>query len=98
MSKPTASESRYMDAVARLGCVVCRNLGYGDSPAAIHHIREGQGTSQRAPNHLIIPLCGNHHQNGGKGVAIHADQRHFERLYGSELDLLDQTIGEVFNG
>jgi len=36
-----------------------------------------------------------HHTDGGPGVAFHAGQRSFESMYGSELDLLNQTIGEL---
>ena len=50
---------------------------------------------KRASDYLTIPLCPEHHQNGGKGVAIHAGQQAFEALYGSELDLLAQTIGDI---
>lgn len=91
----TAAEKRYMNKVACLGCVVCRNSGLGDTPANIHHIRTGQGKGQRASNYLIIPLCKIHHQDGGPGVAIHADRRRFEALHGTELELLSQTIGEI---
>lgn len=91
----TAAEKRYLDKVAGLGCVVCRNLGYGETPAAIHHIRTGQGMSQRAGNYLVLPLCAEHHQNGGYGVAIHAGQEAWEAMYGTEIELLDQVIGEV---
>jgi len=91
----TKAERKHMDRVAGLGCVVCRNQMYGASPATIHHIREGQGMSQRAANYLVIPLCKLHHQDGGAGVAFHADRKAFERLYGSELDLLAQTIQEL---
>lgn len=94
MKKKT--EKEYMSAVAELGCVVCRNLNYGPTPAVIHHIRAGQGMSQRAGNALILPLCPQHHNMGGHGVAIHAGQKEWESLYGSELDLLNQTILEVF--
>lgn len=79
-----------------MGCVVCRNLGEGWQPAAIHHIRDGQGLGRRAPEGLVIPLCAGHHQDGGHGVAIHAGKRVWEALYGSELDLLSQTVVEVF--
>ena len=91
----TKREKAYLDRVASLGCVVCRNQGYGESQAQIHHIRAGQGMSQRASNYLVIPLCPSHHTDGGKGVAIHAGQQAFEAIYGSELDLLAQTIGEA---
>nr|WP_290123657.1 Ref family recombination enhancement nuclease [Wohlfahrtiimonas chitiniclastica] len=51
------SEQKHMSRVADLGCIVCRNLGYGRSPAEIHHIRDGQGMSQRASNYEVLPLC-----------------------------------------
>lgn len=87
--------ARYKSRVASLGCVVCRNLGHEGSPAELHHIREGQGAAQRAADYLVIPLCPVHHRLGGHGVAFHGGQKTFERIYGSELDLLAQTISEV---
>lgn len=87
---------KYLDAVADLGCVVCRNLGHGITPAEIHHLRAGQGMAQRASDALVIPLCPTHHRLGGHGVAIHADRKWFEQLYGPELRLLAQTIQDVW--
>ena len=89
------SKKAYLNRVAALGCVVCRNLGYGATPAQIHHIRHGAGMGQRNSDLLVIPLCPSHHTDGGKGVAIHAGQQAFEALYGSELQLLAQTIGDL---
>ena len=83
----------YMGRIADLGCIVCRNAGLGVTPAQIHHIREGQGMAQRADNFLVIPLCQDHHT--GKD-SIHGDRQMFQARYGSELDLLAQTISEVF--
>lgn len=96
MSKSaTAAEKRHMGRVAGLCCVVCRNIDLGMSPAQIHHIRAGQGMSQRASNYLVIPLCPEHHKDGGAMVALHAGQKQWENLYGSELELLAQTIGDL---
>ena len=93
-----SKDREYMSAVAGFGCVVCHNLGQPGVPATIHHIRAGQGMSQRAGHYLILPLCPDHHLHGGVGVAIHAGQRSFESIYGTELQLLDQVIMEVFHG
>lgn len=93
---PNKQERLYLARVADLGCVVCRNMSNGPTPAVVHHIRAVAGMSQRAPHYLTIPLCPDHHTDGGAGVAIHADQKHFERIYGSEFELLAQTIAEVF--
>lgn len=91
----TNDEKRHMSRVAGLGCIVCRNEGYGASPAACHHIRAGQGMSQRASNYEVLPLCGAHHQTGGYGVAIHAGQKEWEKRYGTELELLSQVRREL---
>lgn len=90
-------EKLYLDRVANLGCVVCRNLGLGPTPAQIHHIREGQGLSQRASHFLVIPLCLMHHNFGQHGESFHAGPERFEAKYGSELELLAQTFEEIFN-
>lgn len=87
----TAAEKRHLSRVAALGCIVCHNLGYGESPAACHHIRAGQGMSQRASDYQTLPLCAAHHQTGGHGVAIHAGQKTWEARYGTELELLAQV-------
>lgn len=84
-------EKAYLDLVASLGCIVCGR------PAAIHHPRFAAGLSQRASHYLAFPLCSDHHQTGGHGVAIHAGQTTFERMYGSEERLLAETIQKVFN-
>lgn len=91
----TKDERAHMSKVAALGCVVCRNLGYGETPAALHHIRAGQGMSQRASHYQVLPLCGAHHQTGGYGVAIHAGQKEWEKRYGTELELLEQVYDEI---
>jgi hypothetical protein len=81
---PTAAESRYMGRVAELGCLICQK------PAQVHHIREGQGMSERASNWLTVPLCQEHHTGG---FSVHGSMsREFENIYGSELDLLAETI------
>ena len=79
------ADKKYLAAVAALGCLIC------ERPAAIHHIRTGQGMSQRAGPRDVLPLCGDHHQNGGYGVAIHAGQEEWERLHGTELELVEQV-------
>lgn len=93
----TKAELRHMDAVARLGCVVCRNLGHGASPAEIHHPRFLAGGAQRASHFDAIPLCPSHHRTGGIGVALHAGQRTWEAKYGTEAELLEQTRREMGN-
>jgi hypothetical protein len=89
----TAAEKRHLSKVAELGCIACYNMGYFDSPAEIHHIRTGQGMSQRASDYDSIGLCPSHHRTGGHGVAIHAGQETWEEIHGTELELLEQVRG-----
>ena len=87
----TAAEKRHMGRVAALGCILCDHLGLGATPAQVHHIREGQGMSQRASNYLTVGLCPEHHtgKSGLHGLGTNA----FERTYGlSELDLLAMVV------
>jgi len=78
----------HKEAVAAQGCIICREFLDIFTPPEIHHIRSGHGMAQRAPDFLILPLCADHHRTGGVGVAIHAGQKTWENLYGSELYLL----------
>lgn len=83
--------TEWKSRVAELGCIVC-----GD-PASLHHIRSGQGMSQRAPDVLVIPLCPLHHQHGTTMAApsVHGAPQHFRARFGTEIDLLAQTMARV---
>jgi hypothetical protein len=86
-----SEEKKHYKRLHNLGCVVCLKLGYGYSEPHIHHIRHGAGMAQKSDYTNAIPLCPNHHQNGGYGVALHAGQQAFESHYGTEEDLLAFT-------
>jgi predicted class III extradiol MEMO1 family dioxygenase len=86
------ANSDYLDRVASLGCCVCKNLGYGYSPAVIHHVRKHGGLRKNAP---VIPLCPNHHTDGGLGVAVHAGKETWEAKYGDQMDLVEQVKREL---
>lgn len=92
---PPKAEREHMGVVAGLCCVVCRNLRLGDSPAEVHHVRYLAGGGQRSGNLDTIPLCPLHHRLGGWGVAYHAGPEEFERRYGTEEALLEQTKRET---
>lgn len=86
----TKAESDHMDKVSALGCIVCLNNGYYDTPAEIHHI--GNGTmGKRGTNYETIPLCHIHHRTGGYGVAVHSGRTQWEVNFGDEQDLLKQV-------
>ena len=83
---PTTAERRHMAAVAALGCVVCRREFGVYSPAAIHHT---DGKTKPGAHMRVLPLCGEHHQTGGYGVALHAGRVEWERLYGAQDELIE---------
>ena len=93
----TKAERDHMGAVAALGCVVCRNLGFGASPAEVHHIRAGQGRGQRSGHKKSIGLCPPHHRGTDhpRTPSIHKAKRAFESRFGTELELYERTLQEL---
>lgn len=86
---PTKKELQtHKGRLVDLGCIVCDRMGYPDSPASIHHIRDGYGIAQRAPDYEALPLCAAHHQTGGYGVAFHQGPAIWQDKYGTERELL----------
>ena len=86
----TNEERRYLSRVAELGCLVCRRMGYPDTPAEIHHKRAGTGAGRRSSHLEAMPLCPEHHR--GK-TGIHGlGTKGFARHYGfDEADLLQDV-------
>lgn len=93
----SASDENSLADVASLGCVACRNAGYGASPAEVHHIRATAGMGQRASHQETIPLCPPRHRGTANPIvpSIHLQRKRFEREFGTELELLAQTVREV---
>jgi hypothetical protein len=93
----TAAEQAYLAKVATLGCILCWTLGYGATPAQMHHVREGQGMSQRASHFLSVPLYAEHHEGQ---LGLHGlGRRAFSQRYKlDELDLLALTLEALASG
>ena len=90
-NKPSSKEIKHYNKIFNLGCCVCRNEFGLHSEPELHHI--GNGTmGKRASNLEVIPLCFLHHRGGGIGVAIHAGRKSFEANFGTERELLAQTL------
>lgn len=80
----SASSKRHMGRIAQLPCSCC-----GAHGVHVHHIREGQGMSQRASDFLTVPLCPSCH-TGPNGVHGNKSLMKIQKL--EELDLLAMTI------
>jgi hypothetical protein len=87
------ADKLHLSRIAERGCSLCLRMGLGQTPAEIHHLREGQGMSQRASNWLAIGLCPYHHR-GSKG--IHGDRQAFQEARVDPLDLLADTIEALY--
>lgn len=87
----TKAEREHMTKVGRLGCIVCRNLRLGPTPAELHHPRHGAGMGRKASHMDVIPICPKHHRTGGYGIAFHAGKQAWEAAFGTEADLLAQV-------
>lgn len=88
----TTKEKAWMDRVAQLGCICCQHFGQGATPATLHHVREGQGMSQRAKHWLVVPLCKHHHQ-GNEGIHSGTFYRRYKL---DEMDLLAFTLEALY--
>lgn len=84
----TAAERRHLQRIKEMDCGLCGASG----PSDAHHVREGQGMSQRAPHWLAIPLCKDCHQ--GKG-GLHGDRSLWRIYKQDELSVLAETIGRL---
>lgn len=83
--KKRVKDGAYLNRVVSLGCLIC-----GKRPT-IHHVHKNEGMSQRASDYRSLPLCSQHHQHGGHGVAIEAGRKAFEANFGTEEELLEQV-------
>lgn len=88
-------ERKHYEKLSQIGCIVCRNLGFGYSAPEIHHLRANQG-HKRAHWTLAYPLCANHHRIGGWGTAFHAGAKEFQRKFGTEAELLEKTLNLLY--
>ncbi len=93
MSK-TNADKQWLDDVSSLGCIACRNAGYGATPAEIHHVRSGSGMAQRAEHTRVLPLCPRHHR-ACYPTGFHAAPRSWLQEHGSEEVLLEQVAREI---
>ena len=87
----TRAEREYMGRVAALGCYVCRTLGYGPTPAIVHHVRMQQGMASRPSHFLTVPLCEKHHANYSPD-GIHGGREEWTRHNLTQMDALADTI------
>lgn len=87
----TNAEQKYMDIAASLSCACCNAHG-----VELHHIRETLGKAQRAGNFCVIPLCRDCHGQDLGSQGVHGDKTLMRIYKTSEIEMLNETIGRVF--
>ena len=86
-------EKLHMSIVAGLGCLICNKMGFPDSPAELHHIKDKTGMGRKASNFEVIPLCPRHHRHGV--AAYHYRPTSFTKKLGTQKELLNETLTMV---
>jgi len=92
--KPTKYEQKRIDAMLRLGCVCCSQLGQPQVASDVHHIVEGN----RLGHWYTLPVCPGHHRDVWSDdqieiippdlrTAISDGSKVFEKHYGTEREL-----------
>jgi len=83
---------RWMGKVAKIGCIACILLEHGETPAQVHHIREGRIARN---DFLTLPLCEPHHT--GTFQSVHKAKPSLLRALKvhSEFDLLAEVLARV---
>lgn len=86
-------EQRHKGRVSRLGCCVCRRLGWGATPGEVHHVAEGSGLRS---DFAVCCLCKEHH-TGASGFHRRGDGflKQFRVPGESEYGLLVWTIEDL---
>jgi hypothetical protein len=83
----TVDERAWIEAILRLGCIVCIREALGQTPAEVHHMLSG---GRRMGHKWTLPLCFNHHRAGRDDeqcISRDHAQRRFENRYGTEREL-----------
>jgi hypothetical protein len=92
----TKAEKQHYDRVARLGCILCRQLQVkeiNDSPTEIHHVRRFGGKRSLAE---VVGLCAYHHRLGDS--SYHAlGAKGFEKYWGISPEQLVEKTKELLD-
>ena len=92
---PTKIEAEWMEKAVQFGCVACWIDKQPSRPTAIHHLLRG---GQRIGHLFTIGLCDPGHHQGGDALGLvsrHPWKARFEKLYGSEMELLGMLKREL---
>jgi len=84
----TAAAKRHLARVHEIPCVLC-----GAEPVEAHHIRDGQGMSQRANDWMAAALCDGCHR-GPNGIHGNRSMLRIHKV--TEQDLVARTLEALY--
>lgn len=84
----SAAAKRHLARVHEVPCVLC-----GALPVEAHHIRDGQGMSQRANDWMVAALCDSCHRGD---LGIHGSRTLLRIHKVSEQDLVARTLEALY--
>jgi len=90
----TKNEKNTLDAIARLGCILCSEvLGIAGSPAELHHVRRYGAKRSASP---VLPLCPEHHRgnNGVHGLGTKGFEDKWGVTYEALLERINERLGK----
>jgi len=85
------ADKERMNAIAQMPCIVCLLYFNAETPAGVHHLVEA---GRRLGHQFTIPLCHPHHGAEIRSAVLvsrHPYKAEFERRYGTEAFLLEET-------
>jgi hypothetical protein len=95
-SAPTKAERELHHEMAGLGCIACLLDGRVNPWVSIHHI---DGRTKPGAHKLVLAPCAQHHQQDDTDplgrVAVHPNKARFEKLYGTQRELLALTMERI---
>ena len=95
MNDMATEKQKWFQALHDIGCIVClKTMGIKSDPD-IHHILKN---GKRMDDFHTIPLCPTHHRfgvNNDVAVSRHPWKKEFEKRYGTEWELYEQTKEQV---
>ena len=87
LKPPTVAEQEWMEAIVRIGCIVCILTKQGPTPGEVHHMLSG---GRKMGHRWTLCLCPSHHRGGLNNrqiVSRDHSQRRFEERYWPEIDM-----------
>jgi hypothetical protein len=91
----TKDEKNTLDAIARLGCILCSEvLGVESSEAELHHCRRYGAKRSASP---VLALCPEHHRNGNDSLhrlGVKAFERKWKISCEELLERQDKKLGK----